>query len=239
MKERLTRHFGGDWAHLLGPFLNSSEFEQIGRTLLPLKDVVTPNLSDVFRCFRECPVWKLHTVIVNTSAYAFKTYSGELTADGLALSARNDEDVPILLEEVYKCIDETIYANQYLPGGTYNDELEIVGNDLVHWARQGILLLNCSLTTIQGKENEHNDLWRPFVQYVIKAINEHRDAIGYILMGSHAMSLQPLITNQTHQVFTCESPMAARYYKRSWKHNDAFRLLHNYHVSKNNNVIKW
>lgn len=240
-KERLRYQFGSDWAAFLGPFLHSEEFTRIGKKLLPYKHLITPALQDVFRCFRECNLYKLHSVIITMAPYPTRTVKGDLSADGLAFSARNNEEVPAQLDIIYKALDESVYQGDYNPDTMWNSALDLIGHDLTPWAQQGILLLNCSFTTqiLHESDQTHIQLWRPFLEYIIRQLNEHKDALGFILMGSHAQSLQPLILNPTHQVFTCELPSAANYYKRSWYHRDCFKQLTAFQKVANNIQIQW
>ena len=238
LEQRYKNHFGDGWSMWLQPFLKTEEFKKIGEVLMNSDEEVCPKLTDVFRCFRECPWRLLHSVIINMSAYCLKDEEGTLQADGLALSSRNVKNPNPTLEAVYQGIKSSIDGT-YNPGGVWNYEHSLVGHDLKGWAKQGILLLNMSMTTVFGRENEHMILWRPFIENVIRIINHHKDSVGFVLMGAHTHSVIPIITNKTHQVFTCESPGAAPYYRRHWRHNNALLNLHAFQKQQNNILIEW
>lgn len=243
----LTRnqtHFGTDWAAFLWEALRSKEYIKIGQELLQLNRAmgirITPDLGNVFRCFRECNFKQLHTVIVGMDPFNGVNPDGSLIADGLAFSARDSEDAPRSLNNIYEALDKTVFNGEYTPRGIWNQKKSFIGHSLEHWAQDGILLLNCALTTVVGRTNEHIPLWAPFIRDVVYEICTRRDSLGVILMGSWAKELTPLIEkNKTHSIFTCEHPAACEYQNRKWEHNNVFKNLTNFHKITNNIEIDW
>jgi len=233
------KYVGEGWSKVLQPFFDSEEYKIIGEALIPIQKKVTPELSQIYRCFLECPWERLHTVILNLGPYSQLTKDGIRVADGLAFSARNSELAPVQLETVHQVLDETVYAGHYTPVPHWNYEQSLAGYDLKSWANQGILLLNCSLTTLIGKEHEHLDLWHPFIEYILSMINSQKDSIGFIIIGSPKIDINKLLTNNTFYKCTCEPIMAAKYMNRQWFHRDCFKSIHDFHRKTNNIEIKW
>lgn len=66
-----------------------------------------------------------------------------------------------------------------------------------HWPSQGVLLLNTALTVSPGQAGSHTELWKPFTELVITALNQ-KDDLVWILWGNYAKSFKSYITNPTH-----------------------------------------
>lgn len=163
--------------------------------------------------------------------YNNKTKKGELVADGIAFSSKNSETCPKSLNYILEAIDQDIYNLEgFELGKSY---------DLTKWANQGILLVNCGLTTTIGKAGAHIQLWSPFINYLFNLLNLKKDNLGVILMGSHARKNKNLFTNETFKVFECEHPASAAYRGGKWNHNHVFKELTEFQKTKNNIEIKW
>lgn len=237
-----SKYFGKEWSHFLAPFLHSMDYYNIGATLKSQTDQgieITPGYENIFRAFKECSWYQLHTIIIGQDVYCNRNKDGDLVADGIAFSANNCVDPPSNLNAIYNAIGDSVYGGNYEPISSWNPMISEATYDLKHWAKQGILLLNCSLTTIVGRSNEHLNLWKPFINYVIKNVTDRRDNLGIIMMGNHAQALRPLITNNSHFVAMIEHPQKAEFEKRSWKHENAFWALDMFHKSENNVKIQW
>lgn len=233
MIEKYYKFLGSDWANLLSPFLLSEEYSYISKTIKEQVKVgheFAPNLTDIFNCFLECPLYKLHTIILAQDPYNTVYINNECVADGLAFSTRNKKHCPKQLDLIYQLIDKSVYEG-------YNYELTDT-YDLRKWANQGILLLNANITVRLGYNNTHAQLWNNFIKYVIKKINDSKDGIGVILMGRHAQSFEHLFTNKTYNIFSCEHPAFATTVD-NWVHADVFKRLVDFHKEKNNIEIKW
>jgi len=242
-KKDYSQFFGQEWARLLDSFLHSKEYKFIGQELVrqkSLKNVeITPKFSDIFRAFLECPYWKMSTLILGQDVYPNKNPNGTYVADGIAFSAKENKSVPVSLQFIHDAIDESVYNGDYAPMCTFNHDTNECTHDLKYLANSGILLVNCAYTTIVGAPGAHLTLWAPFTKFLISAINEHKDSIGVILIGTSAKSYKPLFTNKTFKILECEHPAAALYKKRKWEHNNVFKDLTDWHKKTNNIQINW
>lgn len=241
--EIYSKFFGKEWADFLYPFLSSKDYEHIGRTLTLQKNnkiSITPKFDSIFRAFKECPFYKLHTIIIGQEPYIDKTEDGELVADGIAFSSRNSNNPPPHLDLILDAIDQSVYPDgTWCPTSVFSHDLNKAGWDLNHWSRQGILLLNMSMTSVVKLHGMHIGLWRPFIDFVINKITNRKDSLGIILMGEEAKKLLPIIQNPHCATFTCEHPAAAQFYKRAWKHENVFSRLTAFQKEQNNIQIKW
>lgn len=233
-KELLQDTFGAEWYELLEPFLISSDFERILNGLkldMERGRIITPRFKDIFNCFRKCPLPLLNTIILSDAPYSGTLPTGEPIADGLAFSAAYSAKCPAALERIYEAIDDSIYKRE-----NYN---LTDTNDLSRWARQGILLLNTSLTTTIGEANDHCDLWKPFTKYVLQKINIHCDHLGVIALGRYGMEASTHLMNKTYYKVKTSHPNYAQHTGASWQHNDCFKTIDAFQEHTNNLTIQW
>lgn len=240
--EKYRKFFGLNWAEELKDFLQSPAFDQIGLKLRALKTTglkLSPMEGDIFKAFEKCPWHKLHTIIISDHPYITtrETIKNKLNltrpiADGLAFSAPNTNIAPRQLNMIFEAIEDQVYENKNFHVG--------IDNDLSSWAREGVLLLNCSLTAGQGRfDSIQYAIWEPFIVFVLKRINEKKDSLGIICMGEKANEYKKYLDNTSYGIFCCEHPQTAAYASRPWLSNNVFKRLVGYHAYMNNIKIKW
>lgn len=150
---------------------------------------IFPPQEKIFNALNLVPIDKVKVVIIGQDPY--HTYG---QADGLAFSCHNGTPQPSL-KNIFKEI---------------HDDLRIdmsSSTDLTPWAKQGVLLLNTSLTVVEHKPASHaNELWHTFTREIIKILNERNQPIVFLLWGNHAKSFMPLLNNHNHLVLTSAHP---------------------------------
>ena len=150
---------------------------------------IFPPQEKIFNALNLVPIDKVKVVIIGQDPY--HTYG---QADGLAFSCHNGTPQPSL-KNIFKEI---------------HDDLRIdmsSSTDLTSWAKQGVLLLNTSLTVVEHKPASHaNELWHTFTREIIKILNERNQPIVFLLWGNHAKSFLPLLNNPNHLVLTSAHP---------------------------------
>ena len=105
----------------------------------------------------------------------------------------------------------------------------MTGN-LSGWAEDGVLLLNVALTARRGAETGlHIPHWKPFIQRVINALNDHPETLVFMLWGNHAKAYKSMI-NKKHMILEAEHPAYAAREGREWKHDNCF--------SETNKILK-
>jgi uracil-DNA glycosylase len=89
--------------------------------------------------------------------------------------------------------------------------------DLSHWAKQGVLLLNTSLSVRMGEANSHAQLgWKPFIETLIKKLSSNTSGLIWLLWGSHAQSLEEYVQNpEQHLILKSSHPSGLGVYKTS------------------------
>lgn len=224
---------GSGWARVLLPFLESDEMKKIAVAIKAEVDAgnqVYPMFDDIFRPFYECPWENLHTVFLAVNPY-FKGQS-----DGLLFSCRPKSNkpgavtsFPAVLNKIQDAIEED-----------YADGLFLQRNpDLSKIAIQGVLLLPIDLTTIKDKPTAHINLWKPFIECVLKTIGAQNVGVVHVMFGPHAKALDKFVNKATHSCEYREHPMSAVKEKRPWKHENIFTRLNAIVKFLNNTQVDW
>lgn len=160
-------------------------------------DTVFPPKERVFTAFELCPLSKVSVVILGQDPYH---KAGQ--AHGLAFSVPEGIAIPPSLRNIFKEINSDIG----LPTPT--------GGDLTYLTKQGVLLLNSSLTVAAGKPGSHTKLgWEHFTDAVIHTISEKREHVVFLLWGAFAESKRTLIDEQKHLVLSAPHPSPLSAYR--------------------------
>lgn len=196
---RMEINIGNSWREVL-----LSEFEKpyFGNLISAVSEayraeIVYPLPADLFSAFELTPFEKVKVVILGQDPY-----HGEGQAHGLAFSVQTGVTVPPSLLNIYKEIASDIDTN--LPNS----------GDLTRWAKQGVLLLNSTLTVRKGKAGSHRQLgWEQFTDTVIKLISEKNKPVVFILWGNQAIAKSHLIDNSKHFICTASHPSPLSAYR--------------------------
>ena len=122
-------------------------------------------------------------------------YHGPGQAHGLCFSVNKGIKKPPSLENIFKELKNDL-----------NIEIPRHGN-LEGWARQGVLLLNATLTVRAYKAGSHQGKgWEQFTDAAIKALSEKRSGLVFLLWGNYAQAKESLINNDTHHLLKAAHP---------------------------------
>ena len=192
-------NIGNDWDELLSGEFDKPYYIQLRGFLKSEYESFTiyPDMYDIFTALRFTPYSKVKAVILGQDPYH---EPGQ--AHGLAFSVRPGVEPPPSLKNIYKELNSDLGIPIPQTG------------DLTNWARQGVLLLNTSLTVRQGQANSHKGKgWEIFTDRVISLLNEREKPVVFILWGGNAKAKVPLITNPQHCILTSPhpSPLSAHY----------------------------
>jgi uracil-DNA glycosylase len=219
---------GSDWARILKPFLTSSEWTTIRNELVQQNRSLTkmyPAADDIFKAFRSCPYGEMITVFLTTNPYGKEN-------DGLAFSNKSNDfmrDNPKVLDKIFDAVEVDVASGLYLNRDP----------DLFRWADQGALLLNCDLTSIEGKPGAHLKLWHPFMKHLMKFMGTYNTGIVYVLIGAHAQKFEQYINKDSNDIIKLEHPMIAVKENRPWKHENVFSRINEISKFLNNRSIDW
>ncbi|MGL4976846.1 MAG: uracil-DNA glycosylase [Cetobacterium sp.] len=188
---------GNDWDEVLKSESEKDYFLEI-KTYLKKEyseKVVYPPKEEIFTAFKLTKYKDVKVVILGQDPY-----HGFGQAHGLAFSVKKDIKIPPSLRNMYK----EILAEE--EGNTFNHGC------LEPWAKQGIFLLNATLTVREGEANSHSKIgWTKFTDEVIKKINEKDNPVIFVLWGNNAKAKRKYITNEKHIVLegVHPSPLSA------------------------------
>lgn len=154
----------------------------------PSSPDLCPPKDQMFRALTLTPLEKVKVVILGQSPY-----DGENQANGLAFSVNPNIQLPTALKQIFTELKDDL--------GIKN-----TNGDLTSWAEQGVLLLNCVLTTLKNQRNAHfNKGWEKYTDTIIKQLNDRRDKIIFVLWGNKAREKKNLI-NSNHYVLEADNP---------------------------------
>ena len=159
-----------------------------------------PPAKLVFNAFNLCPFNKVKVVILGQDPYH------ELEqAMGLSFSVPDGVMPPPSLQNIYK----EIHSDLGKPIPT--------SGDLTRWAKQGVLLLNATLTVRAHEANSHQALgWQNFTDAAIETINTHREHIVFMLWGGFARSKKRLIDTNRHCIIESVHPSPLSANRGGW-----------------------
>ena len=195
------------WSDLFENIIIKEKIDNINQELekeLKLLDNIIdifPKPDKILNCFDLCSVEDIKVILVGQDPYINKfDINGVVTpqAMGLSFSVPKEINIPPSLKNIYKELKDDL-------------NIENLHGDLTNWNKQGVLLLNRSLTVREGKSNSHKKMWNGFMEKVIEYINEKKSNCVFILWGNDAKKLKKLINNDKHLILegTHPSPLGA------------------------------
>lgn len=155
-----------------------------------------PKMENVFNALNYCPFDKVKVVIIGQDPY-----HEPHQAHGLSFSVEEGVKFPPSLVNIFKEIESDLGI-----------KVENSGN-LTRWARQGVMLLNTTLTVRRAQANSHHGKgWEIFTNEVIRQLSARKDPIVFLLWGSNAQSFAPIIEKQ-HLVLMAPHPSPLSAYR--------------------------
>lgn len=212
------------WKTLLASEFSQDYFQRLTSFVRQeyLTKTIYPPPKWIFRAFDECPLDMLKVVILGQDPYHTPG-----VANGLSFSANEGNNIPPSLLNMYK----EIHAEFGTPIPR--------SPDLTRWAKQGVLLLNATLTVCKGVAGSHQGKgWEKFTDEVIRRISQDKEHVVFLLWGAFARQKEPLIDHEKHLVLTSAhpSPFSA---DKGFFGNNHFRLCNEYLEKHGLKTIQW
>ena len=183
-----------------------------------------PQKELIFNAFNQFSFDELKVVIIGQDPY-----HGDGEANGLCFSVNDGIAIPPSLKNIFSEINNE-YDRLFFP---------TTGN-LEHWAKQGVLLLNASLTVRKDLANSHKHLkWNVFTDAIIQYISDNTENVVFLLWGSFAQKKGNKIDRTKHLVLETGHPSPLSANRGFWFGNNHFVKANEYLVSKNKEVITW
>jgi len=212
-KNVLNDEFGKDYFKKLTDFVRAEYLS--GKTIYP-------EAKNIFNAFNLCPLSNVKVVIIGQDPY-----HEPHQAHGLCFSVESGVDFPPSLVNIYKEIESDI------------GHKSITNGDLSAWARQGVLLLNSTLTVQAHIAASHSGRgWETFTDAVIRAVNDNRKNVVYMLWGSFAQKKAEFVDNQNNLILKSAHPSPLSAY-RGFFGNHHFSRANEYLIKNGQPPIDW
>ena len=182
-----------EWLEALGDAFDQPHMQALKAFLVDRKRsgaTVYPPGREMFAALNATPLSQVKVVILGQDPY-----HGPGQAHGLSFSVQPGVAVPPSLKNIFKAIEHDL--GHPVPSHGH----------LMHWARQGVLLLNAVLSVEKGQAGAHqNKGWEPFTDRVIELVNERQSAVVFMLWGRHAQQKGQGIDTDKHRVLEAVHP---------------------------------
>ena len=212
------------WKRVLQPEFDKPYFELLTsfvRNAYQTKQCFPPARL-IFNAFDSCPFDKVRVVIIGQDPYH---EVGQ--AHGLCFSVNEGVAIPPSLENIYKELNRDL--GKPIP----------TSGDLSDWARQGVLLLNATLTVEAHRAGSHqNKGWEELTDAAIEALNREREHIVYMLWGAYAQRKGQFIDRRRNLVLTAPHPSPLSAY-RGFIGCGHFSQANNYLIRHGEQPINW
>lgn len=184
---------------------------------------VYPQPKAIFKAFELCPFEEVRVVILGQDPY-----HGPGQAMGLAFGVNEGVTLPPSLRNIYKEIESDL-----------GEPITNRSGDLSRWAKQGVLLLNATLTVRARSAGSHQGKgWERFTDAVIKTLSDKRENLVFILWGNYAKAKGAHIDRNRHLVLESAhpSPFSAA---SGFFSSKPFSKTNEYLSQKGENPIEW
>lgn len=187
--------------------LHAVDIEYQSNSCFPPKELI-------FSAFNQFDYNSLKVVIIGQDPY-----HGSGEANGLCFSVNDGIAIPPSLRNIFKEVNDDL-GSVFLP----------TSGNLERWAKQGVLLLNATLSVRKDNPNSHKHLkWSVFTDAVIQKISQEKEGIVFLLWGNFAQKKGVKINREKHLVLESGHPSFASVHKKWFK---------NKHFSKTNQYLK-
>lgn len=213
------------WLNVLGDEFDQPYMQALKAFLRSEKTqgkVIYPAGNDIFNAFNRTPLDRVKVVILGQDPY-----HGPGQAHGLCFSVLPGVSPPPSLVNIFKEIQRELAIPVPAHGC------------LEHWAEQGVLLLNATLTVERGRAGSHQGKgWEQFTDSAIRVLGREREGLVFLLWGAYAQKKAALIDNRKHLILMSPhpSPLSAH---RGFFGNDHFVRTNSWLEERGEAAIDW
>ena len=183
---------GNDWDRILKDEFQKPYYLELREFLKKeyFTRAIYPPMNDIFNALKYTSYNDTRVVILGQDPY-----HGEGQAHGLCFSVREGTPPPPSLKNIFKELYNELGIHEPPTG------------ELIGWARQGVLLLNTTLTVREASPQSHKGRgWEILTDKIIEIINEKDSPVVFMLWGANARAKKSLITNKNHLILECAHP---------------------------------
>ena len=182
-----------------------------------------PKGAEIFNAFNHCTFDDLKVVIIGQDPY-----HGPNQANGLCFSVNNGIPHPPSLVNIFKELETDLGI------------LHPKSGDLSAWAKQGVLLLNATLTVRAHQAGSHQGKgWETFTDAVIQTVSEYKTNVIFLLWGGFAKKKSKLIDTTKHHILNSGHPSPLSANRGYWFGNKHFSKTNKLLVAQGKKIINW
>ncbi|QGS51396.1 uracil-DNA glycosylase [Spiroplasma tabanidicola] len=183
---------------------------------------VYPKKEDIFKVFKLLDFENVKVIILGQDPYHTKN-----VANGIAFSANKSAKTPQSLRNIFKELKNDLYIDHF------------DNNDLSEWVKQGVLLINTSLTVVESNPGSHADYgWKEIVLKIIKFLYNKNKNIIFCLWGNFAKNLYNNLNINSDYVIISAHPSPFSY-KRGFANSKPFSRINSFLDNLGLEVIDW
>lgn len=212
------------WLNILQKEFEAPYFKELQSFLINERSLfkVYPKKEFVFEAFNQTPFNKIKVVIIGQDPY-----HGPEQANGLSFSVQDGIKQPPSLRNIFKELKSDLGLSTPVSG------------NLIKWAKEGVLMLNATLTVREQTPGSHqNKGWETFTDVVIKAISEQSQNVVFMLWGKYAQDKGNQINKERHCIIKSAHPSPFSAY-RGFFESQPFSKTNNYLQSKGIKPVDW
>ena len=211
------------WTEILAPIKNTEYFTTLWEKVKEEYQTTKcfPPKDQIFRAIKLTPFDEVKVVIIGQDPY-----HNDNQANGLCFSVSDKVKAPPSLKNIFKELEADLGIKK-------------TSNELEMWAKQGVLLLNATLTVRAHEANSHKDLgWEKFTDFIIKEISDKKENVVFVLWGAFAQKKAGLIDTKKHFIIQSvhPSPLSAR---KGFFGSRPFSKINQFLEEKGKEPINW
>ena len=211
------------WKEVLQPIKESDYFKSLWEKVKLQYNSTQcfPPKDEIFRALELTEFDDVGVVIIGQDPY-----HNDGQANGLCFSVSESVTAPPSLKNIFIELKEDV-------------GVERKNKDLQDWAKQGVLLLNATLTVQAHQPNSHKNLgWEVFTDFIIKEISDKKKNVVFVLWGAFAQKKASLIDSNKHHILQSAHPSPFSVY-RGFFGSKPFSKINNYLLEKGKKPIVW
>lgn len=211
------------WTEILAPIKNTEYFTTLWEKVKEEYQTTKcfPPKDQIFRAIELTPFDEVKVVIIGQDPY-----HNDNQANGLCFSVSDKVTAPPSLKNIFKELEDDLGIKK-------------TSNELEMWAKQGVLLLNATLTVRAHEANSHKDLgWEKFTDFIIKEISDKKENVVFVLWGAFAQKKAGLIDASKHFIIQSAHPSPFSVHKGFFG-SHPFSKINQFLEEKGKEPINW
>ena len=211
------------WTEILAPIKNTEYFTTLWEKVKEEYQTTKcfPPKNQIFRAIELTPFEEVKVVIIGQDPY-----HNDNQANGLCFSVSDKVKAPPSLKNIFKELEDDLGIKK-------------TSNELEMWAKQGVLLLNATLTVRAHEANSHKDLgWEQFTDFIIKEISDKKENVVFVLWGAFAQKKAGLIDASKHFIIQSAHPSPFSVHKGFFG-SRPFSKINQFLEEKGKELINW